>query len=195
MMRQPCLGYNRVVIGVWGRRAVAALFVSSCFLLLAGAPARADESYAVGPNPVIKVILDSGRLLVQTWDGSQVMVGTGGTLDVQHLDASQTGGRVPSQIPIPAQSVAGPQGAIAVPREIFVLPQLPGTQHDVLLVRGQGDTTITVPRGTALVMVHVRSGNVTIANYNGVFVTHVRDGDVYLQHVSGTGFAQSLRGP
>jgi hypothetical protein len=193
MMRGAGLRYNGGVIGTWGRGAAAALFASSCFFLAAGA-ARADDQYAVGPSPVVRVILTSGKLLVQAWNGSQVSIGTSGTLNVRHLAATDPRARVQPQILMPAQTAYGPQGAVPVTREMFVMPRLPAGPHDALVVRGQGDTTIYVPRGTAMIFARVRSGNVTIADYSGAFVTHVRNGDVYLQHVSGTGYAQSLEG-
>ncbi len=52
-----------------------------------------------------------------------------------------------------------------------------------------------IPRGTALVIAHVRQGGVQISNYNGAFVAQVHNGGIHLDHVSGTGFAQVLRGP
>jgi hypothetical protein len=83
---------------------------------------------------------------------------------------------------------------VVVAKETFVLPALASGRHDALVIRGAGDTTITVPRGTAFILAHVRTGHLTLLNYDGVFVTHVRNGDLALQHVGGTGFAQSLFG-
>jgi hypothetical protein len=193
MMRSWAPGYNVRVIGIWGRGAASALFVSLCFFFLAG-PARADESYAVGPSPIVRVMMSTGKVTIATSDSSQVGVSTSGTIDVQHLGPNDPGAQIPPDILIPQQSVEGAQGTISMARENFVLPRLPAGPHDVIVVRGQGDTTITIPRGTALVFAHVRTGRITIQNYNGVFVAHSRGGDIYLQHVGGTGFAQSLRG-
>jgi hypothetical protein len=79
--------------------------------------------------------------------------------------------------------------------ETFVMPsQLGATQHDAILVTGRGDTTISVPRGTALVFARSRTGHITLQNYSGAFFAYSRTGGVDLQHVSGTGFAESLRG-
>ena len=116
-------------------------------------------------------------------------------VDVQHLGPNDPGAQYPPEIRIDAQTAQAMQGTIALVRENFVLPHLPAGPHDAIFVRGQGDTTITIPRGTAFVFAHVRAGGITIQNYNGVFVAHSRGGAISLQHVGGTGFAQSLRGP
>ena len=194
MMRPAAPGYNERVIGVWGRGAVSALFVSLCFLFLAG-PARADESYAVGPSPIVRVI-DEHR----QGDDRDLGQPAGHRLD------QRLGRRAASRAERPRRPASAghpdrgsrpsraQQGTIALVRENFVLPHLPAGPHDAIVVRGQGDTTITIPRGTALVFAHVRGGRITIQNYNGVFVAHSRGGAIVLQHVGGTGFAQSLRG-
>ncbi len=193
MMRSWAPGYNEWVIGIWGRGAASALFVSLCFLFLA-APARADESYSVGPSPIVRVMMSTGRVTIATSDNPQVTVSSSGTVDVRHLGPNDPGTQLPPDIPIPAQTLQSEQGLIALVRENFVLPHLPAGPHDAIVVRGQGDTTITIPRSTALVFAHVRAGRITIANYNGVFIAHSRTGDISLQHVGGTGFAQSLAG-
>jgi Putative adhesin len=193
MMRSCAPGYNERVIGFWGRGAASALFVSLCFLFLAG-PARADESYSVGPSPIVRVLMSTGKLTIATSDSPQVTVSTSGAIDVQHLGPNDPGAQFPPDILIPPQSVQAEQGMITLMRENFVLPHLPAGPHDAIVVRGQGDTTITIPRNTALVFAHVRAGRITIQNYNGIFVAHSRVGGIFLQHVGGTGFAQSLRG-
>jgi Putative adhesin len=193
MMRSTTPVYNERVIGVRGRWAALALFVSSCFFFLAG-PARADESYAVGPSPIVRVMLSTGRVTIATSDNPQVTVSSSGVVNVQHLAPNDPGAQFPPDIMIPQQVIQSEQGTLQLVRENFVLPHLAAGPHDAIVVRGQGDTTVTIPRGTALVFAHVRSGRITIANYNGVFVAHSRTGDISLQHVGGTGFAQSLQG-
>ncbi|HTA39305.1 MAG TPA: DUF4097 family beta strand repeat-containing protein, partial [Candidatus Acidoferrales bacterium] len=183
------------MIGDWGRGAVTALIVSLCFLLLAG-PARADESYAVGPSPILNVLMTQGKVTITTSDSPQISVSSSGTVDVQHLGPNDPNAQYPPEIAIRQQSVQVEQGGtLTLVRENFVLPHLAPGPHDAIVVRGQGDTTITIPRGTALVFAHVGAGHITIQNYNGVFVAHSRVGGISLQHVGGTGFAQSLRGP
>jgi hypothetical protein len=53
---------------------------------------------------------------------------------------------------------------------------------------------ITIPRGTAMVMAHLRAGHLNINNYRGIFITHVRSAAITLNNVSGTGYVESLRG-
>jgi Putative adhesin len=193
MMQPRAPGYNEWVIGVRGRWAALALFVSLCFLQLAGA-ARADETYAVGPSPIVRVFLTGGRLTVQQSDSPQVSIASTGTLDIRHLNPGAPGAQLPAGIAIAPQVATTAKGVMTMVRENFVLPSLPPGPHDAVVVRGQGDTTVTVPRGTALVFAHDRDGHITIANYHGTFVAHSRTGSIDLQNVSGTGFAQSVTG-
>ena len=83
---------------------------------------------------------------------------------------------------------------MTLPAESFVLPDLPGAQHDAIVARGNGNMTIMIPRGTAMVIAHIRAGRLTIDNYHGVFIAHVRQAEISLNNVSGTGFVESLRG-
>jgi Putative adhesin len=193
MMRQYSPVYNDWVTGVIGRGAALALFASLCFLGLAGV-ARADETYAVGPSPIVRVLLSGGKLVVQQWDNPQVSIASTGILDIRHIDPGAPGTQYPAGIPIAPQSAQAVQGTIALVRENFVLPQLPPGRHDAIVIRGQGDTVISVPRGTALVFAHDRDGHITIQNFRGTFVAHSRTGSIDLQHVSGTGFVQTLTG-
>ena len=103
MMRAAAPGYNERVIGYWGRGAATALFVSLCFLFLAG-PARADESYAVGPSPIVRVSMTAGKVTIATSDSPQVSISTNGTVDVQHLGPNDPGAQYPPGILIPPQS-------------------------------------------------------------------------------------------
>ncbi len=54
--------------------------------------------------------------------------------------------------------------------------------------------TITIPRGTAMLVVQQRAGHLTIDNYHGVFIAHARAAAISLNDVSGTGLVESLRG-
>ena len=86
-------------------------------------------------------------------------------------------------------------GIVALPEESFVLPQLAGSSHDAVVARGQGNTTITVPRGTALVTAHVGTGSSTSTTTTASSSRTSRDGGISLNHVDGSGYAEALRGP
>jgi hypothetical protein len=156
--------------------------------------ARADDALDVGPNPVLNVQVVQGNVTVQTWDRQQIQVETDGLVRVRHLYPTQVDPRLTRQIPIGSQMIDGPNGPLLLPAESFVLPPLPGDSHDGVFVRGNGNTTITIPQSTALIIAHVGSGNVAINDYTGAFITHVHTGEVQLNHVGGTGFVEDLEG-
>jgi hypothetical protein len=195
MMPVKAAGYNRAVFGQWRWRGAAALVLAfSCWIALA-ARASADEQFAVGQNPWLDVQLQSGTLTVKTWDRPQVQVATDGQVEVRHVDAANADPRIPRQYTAWSQTVSTDHGDVTLPEESFVMPQLAGSSHDAVVARGQGNTTIMIPRGTALVTAHVGSGQFNLNGYRGVFIAHVRDGGIALNHVDGSGYVESLRGP
>jgi Putative adhesin len=193
MARPPGRTIQSVNWASW-RGALVVLLASFFFLGFAGA-ARAGDQIAVGPAPVLNVHLGSGQLTILTWDRNEVDISSQGSVDVKHLSANEVDARMPKQIAIASESANTVHGDVTLPSETFVFPQLAGNNHDAVVARGDGNTTITIPRGTALVIAHVDVGRVTIRNYDGVFVADVHSGGVFLRHVSGTGFAGTLRGP
>jgi Putative adhesin len=185
--------YNKAVHGGLGRGAAVALFAGLCSLALA-APAWADEAFDVGPSPVLNVKVNRGQVTIQTWDRPQVQISSTNPVDVQHVAPSEVDAGIPKQMQMSSHRIQTEHGSVTLPAESFVLPQLPGNQHDAIVARGNGNMTITVPRGTAMVMAHLRAGHLSIKNYNGVFITHVRAAGISLDNVSGTGYVESLRG-
>lgn len=170
-----------------------ALLASLCCLAFA-APARADEQVDVGPSPILNVHLTHGKVTIQTWDRQQVLISSDKPMNVRHLAPSEVDPRIPRQLQISSQRIQTEHGSVELPAESFVLPELPGSEHDAVLAQGGGAITITIPRGTAMVIAHVRAGHLTLDNYNGVFVTHARQGGISLNRVGGTGFVESMRG-
>lgn len=155
-----------------------------------GAQARADQQIDAGSAPVVNVSLGTGKLTVQTWDQPGVLVQSTGNVTVEQRGA----GAPPKEIPIYSETVNSGHGQVTLPSEIFALPALSGS-HQAVLARGNGDTTIMVPRGTAMITAHVDQGQVNVNDYSGVFVASVHKGGVALSHVEGTGFVQALDGP
>lgn len=170
------------------------LVACSCWLAL-GARASAAQQIAVGPNPWLDVQLQSGTLTVNTWDRPDVQIQSNGRLDVRHVNASVADPRIPHQYTAWSQTVPTGNGDARLPEESFVLPQLQGSSHDAVVAEGDGNTTITVPRGTALVTAHVGTGQLNMNGYHGAFITQVRDGGIAFNHVDGSGYAEALRGP
>jgi hypothetical protein len=191
MLPAPHSRYNRFVRENLGRGATAMLLACLCWLVLA-APVRADEQYDVGPSPVLNVRLSRGNLTVQTWDRPQVQIQSEQPLTVQHLPPSQV--EEPKQVQISSEQIQTAYGPVTLPAETFVLPDIPGTQHDAIVARGAGNVTITIPRNTGMVIAHVRAGHLTMSGYHGIFVAHTRMAGIDLNDVGGTAFVESLRG-
>jgi hypothetical protein len=159
------------------------------------AAALADQSVPVGANPVLNVQIDSGTLNVRTWNRPDVTVQTDGTMNVQHVPASAVDPNLSHQYTSWSQHVSTANGDVTLPEESFVLPKLQGSSHDAVVARGHGNTTIMVPRGTALVTAHVGTGQYNLSNYNGAFIAHVDNGGITMNHVNGSGYAEAVNGP
>jgi hypothetical protein len=170
-----------------------ALFASLCCLALA-APGRADEQIDVGPSPLLNIHVNRGRVTIQTWDRPQVLISSENPAYVRHLPPSDVDPGIPKQVQIASDQIQTDHGPVTLPEESFVIPELPGAQHDAVIAQGNGNMTITVPRNTAMVMAHIRAGHLTLNDYHGVFVAHARAAGISLNNVGGTGFVESLRG-
>ena len=185
--------YNEVVHkGRW-RGALITFLAWGCCLAFAAA-ARADEQFDVGESPVLNVNVTRGQVTIETWDRPQVLISSQNPLDIRHLTPDEVDPRIPRQMQMPAHKIQTEHGPITLPAESFVLPLLPGDQHDAIVAHGEGNMTITIPRSTAMVIAHLRAGRLRIDNYRGIFVTHVRGAAVELNNVAGTGYVESLRG-
>lgn len=185
--------YNELVRREWWRGALVTLVASLCCLSFA-APAGADEEFDVGPSPVININGGRGQVTIQTWDRPQVLIASEKPTDVRHLTPDQVDSRIPKQFQMPAHVVNTDHGPVTLDAESFVLPELSGAPHDAIVARGNGRMTIMIPRGTAMVIAHLRAGRLAINDYHGVFIAHVRGAEVSLNHVGGTGYVESLRG-
>ncbi len=194
MMAPRAGGYNEIVFKRCWRGAAVLVVACSCWLGL-GARASAAQQIAVGPNPWLDVQLQSGTLTVNTWDRPDVQIQSSGRLDVKHVNASVADPQIPHQYTAWSQSVSTGNGNARLPEESFVLPQLQGSSHDAVVADGEGNTTITVPRGTALVTARVGTGQLNMNGYRGAFITQVREGGIAFNHVEGSGYAEALRGP
>lgn len=178
--------------GGLGRGAFVALAVLFCSFGLA-APVRADEQFDVGPSPIVNVHVNRGQVTILTWDRPQVLVSSEQPADIRHLAPSEVDSSIPKELQIASDQILTLHGVITLPAESFVMPEL-GGGHDAVIARGNGRMTITIPRGTAMVMTQMRAGHLTLQNYHGVFVAHARSAGITLDNVSGTGFVESLRG-
>lgn len=193
MMKRSRCRYNNTVREGWRREAVLTLLALLCCLAFA-APVRADEQFDVGPTPILNVHVNRGKVTIQTWDRQSILIASDNPVDVQHLAPADVDPRIPKQMQISFQRIQTAHGPVTLDPETFVLPDLPGSQHDAIVVHGDGKVTITMPRSTAMVIAHMHAGHLTMENYHGVFIAQVRAAGISLDRVDGTGFVESLRG-
>jgi Putative adhesin len=191
-MGRPRRRYNGSVYGGSRRGALAVLLALLCCLAFA-APGCADEQVDAGSSPILNVRLNHGKVTISTWDRPSVQISSSNPVNVRHIAPPQVDAWIPKALQIASQRIQSEHGPVALPAESFVLPELPG-EHEAVMVQGSGTMTIMIPRGTAMVIAHVRSGHLTLNNYRGVFVTHARAGGISLDHVGGTGFVETMRG-
>lgn len=157
------------------------------------AAAHADE-IPVGVSPIVTVQLTRGNLTLRTWNRPTVQIVSAKRIAWRRFDPAQTQGHVPSQITSWAVTVPTPRGPVTLPAESFLLPPLAPALHEALVARGAGDTTITLPADTALIVARVRTGHVTADSYRGVLIVHVFRGSIALLRFAGTAYAQVAAG-
>jgi hypothetical protein len=192
--RQPGV-YHRGVMATTWRRGLAGLL--SVFVFLAGMTARAHAANTVIPTtpaPFIWISLDGGAVTIRTWDRDAVALQSDPSVTFNHAPPRQLGG--PQQIPLWSQTVRTPTGDLTLAPEAFILPPFAPGDHDAVIIRGQGDVTITIPAQTPLVLANVRLGSVNIDGFSGTaLVAHVTAGEMHLNNVSTTAALQVNNGP
>lgn len=163
-----------------------------------GAPAQAGPLQLPAANaPVVYVRIGQGDVIVRTWNRQIVQVDGDPGVDARALSPQVIARRVPAQLMLWSQSVVAKDGErLTLPAEPFPLPSLDGAPHDGVLVRGEGNATITIPADSALVVTVVRHGSIAIDGYrNGTFAALMGGGKITLDRVSGTGAVQLNNGP
>ena len=180
------------------RRGLAGLL--SVFAFFAGTCVCAHAATALIPTtaaPFVVVQLDSGSVNIRTWDHAAIQIDADPTVTFSHAPPRQVATRIPEQIPLWSQSIKTPQGQeLDLAPELFPLPPFPPGEHDALIVRGEGDVTLTVPQQSPLLLINVRLGSVTVAGYTGTaFVAHVTAGEIHMENVNTTAAVQVNNGP
>lgn len=193
MRPRSATAYNVVM------RTLALLFATT-LALTQPAPAQSvsPQSVPVGNSPVVRITVRSGSVTIRTWNRSEVRVDASGDMQLRHFDAPSVANALRGPIPIFSGTIFTPNGPLTLPPESFSLASLPPGDHDAVDIRGVdvGDASVTVPAGTALVIAHVGHGALALTDYhNGTFIARMRAGALRLHNVSGTGFAETLRGP
>ncbi|MGA7748174.1 MAG: DUF4097 family beta strand repeat-containing protein [Candidatus Aquilonibacter sp.] len=180
------------------RRGLAGLL--SVFAFLAGTSLCAHAATTLIPTtpaPFVVVQLDSGSVNIRTWDRAAIQIDADPTVTFNHAPPRLVATRIPQQIPLWSQSIKTPQGQeLDLAPELFPLPPFAPGEHDALIVRGEGDVTLTVPQQSPLLLINVRLGSVTVAGYTGTaFVAHVTAGEIHMENVNTTAAVQVNNGP
>ncbi|MBV8689306.1 MAG: hypothetical protein JOZ59_04285 [Candidatus Eremiobacteraeota bacterium] len=159
--------------------------------------AHADQAlYAVTNPPVINISIGGGTVTVRTWDRPQVQGDSTIALQVQQFSSDAMARNVPREITVLAGDIESPRGLLTLPRETFVLGSGASGPHDGLAITGSGgQTTISIPASTALVVARMPHAFVTIDGYRGIFFVRLRTGWIHLTNAGGEGFVQMMRGP
>jgi len=180
------------------RRGLAGLL--SVFAFLVGTSLRAHAATTLIPTtsaPFVVVQLQSGSVNIRTWDRPAIDLEADPTVTYSHAPPRQVAARIPQQIPLWSQTIKTPQGEqFDLAPELFPLPPFAPGEHDAVVIRGEGDVTLTVPQQSPLLLINVRLGTVTLSGYNGTaFVAHVIAGEVHMDDDSTTAAVQVNNGP
>jgi hypothetical protein len=180
------------------RQGLAGLLSVFAFLVGTGLRAHAATTLIpTTPAPFVVVQIDSGSVNIRTWDRPAIDLEADPTITYNHAPPRQVAARIPQQIPLWSQTLKTPQGQqLDLAPELFPLPPFAPGEHDAVIIRGQGDVTLTVPAQSPLLLINVRVGSVTLSGYNGsAFVAHVVAGEVHMDNVSTTAAVQVNNGP
>jgi hypothetical protein len=190
-------GYHADMAATTWRRGLAGLLSVFVFLVGFGSRAQAMTSYVpTTPAPFIVVQLGSGSVTVRTWDRPGIQIDGDPSITYNHAPPRQVASRIPPQIMLWSQTIQTPSGPLSLPPEPFPLPPFAPGEHDALVVRGDGDVTITIPEQSPLVLANVRLGSLTVDDFHSTaLVAHVNAGEVHLNDVSGTAAIQVNNGP
>jgi hypothetical protein len=150
-----------------------------------------------GTAPVLNIALRSGSVAIRTWNRNAVLIEAGSGVTAQHLDPRAIAGRIPRQIPAWSQTIQTMRGTAILPAETWIVPALAPGPHDAVVVNGDGDATVTIPNGTALVLARaLGKASISLDGYrDGAFFLSARAGAITVRNDSGTGFLQTVRGP
>jgi len=197
MKRRSARGYHPGMTATTWRRGLAGLLTAFVFLIGFRAPARAASSFIpTTPAPFIVVQLGSGSVTIRTWDRPGIQIDSDPSITFSHAPPREVASRIPPQIMLWSQTIQTPAGELNLPPEPFPLPPFAPGEHDALVVRGDGDVTLTIPEQSPLVLVNVRLGALAVDGYRGTaLVAHVTAGEVHLDDVSGTVAVQVNNGP
>jgi hypothetical protein len=172
-------------------RTVLALALTLCGF----APALAEIPNTDGVDaPAVRVNLLWGNVTVRTAERPGIAISADPGID--GIRSVGTLGEGASTFPILRGEVAGPSGPVLLPAESFVSTSLPRGPRDIVTLRGAGSLDLTIPANTALLVIQLGRGSVSVEGYRGgTFLVRVRSGEIRLTGAGGEGYTQILRGP
>ncbi|GAC1389186.1 MAG: hypothetical protein NVSMB31_04800 [Vulcanimicrobiaceae bacterium] len=178
--------------------AAAAVLLAFLYAGLAGSRASAEPvQYNVGDSAVLNIGIEGGTVLIKTWNRPQVQTDSTTPLVVRAFSSEAVAKNLPRQMLSLSGSVQTARGEITLPEENFALTSVGNQPHEGLFIKGSGgETTITIPQSTALVVTRMGNGKVTLDGYkSGTFFVRLRTGYVHLENMGGEGFVQVMQGP
>lgn len=182
---------------VHSRRRAPAILIFMLAALTMPVRAQTPVLLPAGDNPIVRVMVRSGTVIVRTWSRGDVQVVSSQSVIARSFRPEAVAQALSAgSIPIFATTISAPDGPLTLPPEELTLGALPGGPHEGVLVQAQGgDLTLTIPSGTALLLANVGRGRIDLQDYRGgIFALLVHNGGLRLRNVAGTGFVQSARG-
>jgi hypothetical protein len=185
-----------VGLQVLARRAAGAVLFALFVSVTARAALAEPTTVDVSPHAIV-LIQHTQPIWISTWDREQIAVDAGGDNPAVERRPGRSGPTTPTtpySVPIPAQTIEGPNGqSISLGPENFPV-QIPPGEHDT--VRIQVPPTVAnvmIPADTSVLSINGFAAT-QIENYHGQLIAQQRAGPLVLRDVSGDAFAQNLQG-
>lgn len=198
MTRQQAAVYAGAVgLQVLARRAAGAVLFALLISVTAGAAfAEQPTTVDVSDHPIV-LIQHTEPIWISTWDREQIAIDAGGdapTVERRPGRLAPTTQTAPYSVPIPAQTIEGPNGQnITLGPENFPV-QIPAGQHDTIRIQVPPQiTTVMIPADTSVLSINGFAAT-QIENYHGQLIAQQREGPLVLRNVTGDAFVQNLQG-
>lgn len=182
------------------RAGLAGIALLFCVVLAGGNASAQPAFFDTGEAPIVQIGIQSGDLIVNTWDRPGVQVESPDNINFRKVTArfGNGPGLIPFTVPMLAAPVRTPDGDnVTLPPENFVFSTVTPGAHDAILVTaGDISATVHIPANTALLVVRAGgAAQISVNNYrSGTFIVHARGGVVRLINDGGDGFVQVVNG-
>ncbi|MGH7660722.1 MAG: hypothetical protein ACRENA_07385 [Vulcanimicrobiaceae bacterium] len=182
---------------VLARRAAAAVLFAFLLVSVTARAAFAEPTIIdVSAHPIV-LIQHTQPIWITTWDRQQISVDAGA--DAPGIERhpgrlAPTTPTAPYSVPIPAQTIEGPNGQnVTLGPENFPV-QIPSGEHDTVRIQVPPNVAnVMIPADTSVLSINGFAAT-QIENYHGQLIAQQRAGPLVLRDVSGDAFAQNLQG-